>query len=149
MAPITHGSNVSDSLVMFWWKREEKEAWLTDYLKEQLAVMDVQLEGETARDYNARVRVLIGLILREAQEKPLPKLDIIKPEDFMEYVAPLRNKKTLEFLSQSSYGNRRAAFNHIFRSHNGTGFPPIFQLRLAILYKGFYRHIAQQEGGGG
>jgi len=118
---------------------------LTVYGKDQLAAIQILRNGEQSRAFNARVRSEFKALLRNAHEEPIVNLDRITPDGYMEYLVSLHHLGRGGYLSKSSYGSKRAALYHLFRAHNRTGMPPEFCNQLAVLYRGFYRRLAQHR----
>jgi hypothetical protein len=64
----------------------------------------------------------------------------------MNYFRQIKNKKTGRTLaSKSSFGNHRAALNHLYRCHNRRGYGHDTCDHLKTLFKGLNRNIAQRS----
>jgi hypothetical protein len=139
-----------DTLHFIQWCIDNRPAWVTDYCKEQLAIVNESVHGMRTRQRNRCIKARFKALLRNAQTAPLVHLDLIQARDFMTYLDHVRNQRTGRRLSRSAYGNRRAALNDLFRWHgHNSGCPEEFNKELTPLFRGFLRIIAQDDGEGG
>jgi hypothetical protein len=63
----------------------------------------------------------------------------ITAKRIMEYIASQAHYKTGAAMKIGSYGTKRSAFNHMFRLHNGKGFPKDLDDEISVAWKGFSR----------
>ena len=77
-------------------------------------------------------------------EDPLIHLDAITPEGYMAYIMHCWHSSHHGYLSKSAYGDKRAAFFHLFHLHNRLGFPYEFARELANLFCGFFLQLVNQ-----
>jgi hypothetical protein len=118
---------------------------LTESGHERLGMLQ-QRVGERWLDYGRRKKVLMRNILREASEIPIIDINVLSGDDMMNYFRQLKNKKTGRTLaSKSSFGNHRAALNHLYRCHNRRGYGHDTCDHLKTLFKGLNRNIAQRS----
>jgi hypothetical protein len=105
-----------------------------------------QRDGEKWLDYGRRKKLLMRNILRDAWDIPIIDINVLSGDDMMNYFRQLKNKKTGRTLaSKSSFGNHRAALNHLYRCHNRRGYGHDTCDHLKTLFKGLNRNIAQRS----
>ena len=126
------------------WCLQHQHDWLTDFGSRRLQQIQQQRPGERHRPYRIRVKLQFKTLLRFATEDPLIHLDAITPEGYMAYIMHCRHSSHHGYLSKSAYGDKRAAFFHLFRLHNRLGFPDEFARELANLFRGFFRQLVNQ-----
>jgi hypothetical protein len=82
--------------------------------------------------------------LRNARTIPLFEEDLLTADLYMDYLS--RQRHTRAFLSKLAYGVKKACAFHLFRLHNGSGFPPVFNSNITNLLKGFFRVLTARKG---
>jgi hypothetical protein len=91
---------------------------VTDAGRECLRTLEPRFR-EKALDFNRRKQTTMRNALRECSESPIININILSGDDMMNYFRQLKSKKTGRTLSaKSSFGNHRAALNHLYRCHN-------------------------------
>ena len=109
----------------------------------RLDEIQTRAPNERVHAFKARVQEALKILLRNAREEPILRIDVITAEGFMEYIMSCHNAFNGCYLSKSAYGNLRAALFHIFRLHNRLGFPDAFRLELGNLYHGFFWQLSR------
>ena len=145
VAPHTLRTYCTEILKFLNWCRENKPNWLQSVALLRLDEIQTRAPNECVRAFKARVQEALKILLRNAREEPILRIDVITAEGFMEYIMSHRNTISGRYLSKSAYGNLRAALFHIFRLHNHLGFPDAFRLELGNLYRGFFRQLSRQN----
>ena len=102
-------------------------------------------EGERTKSFKKRQFMVMQDLLRFAWRNPFVDLSVLTPEYFITYLTTLRSKRNGNYLSNSSYNTHRAALFHLFRKHNGQGYPDDFGKGLKVLHKGFKRLITNRR----
>jgi hypothetical protein len=142
----TNKSYNSDLTHLLDWIYARQTSWLTEHGVEILQPIFEQREGESMAVHRKRKVAEITNLIENSFTHPILHLHLVTPSRYMHYlihdVPNTRNPGT--WLSPSSYGNKRSAFNHLFRLHNRTGFPAAFNAELGILMRGFKRQIAKE-----
>jgi hypothetical protein len=92
-----------------------------------------------------KIKGRFQLQLRGCDVVPLIVEGSLSANTYIHYIRTLRNKRTGNYLSRSAYGVKRSALFHLYRLHNGNGYPEAFKLRLSNLFKGFYRVMVQRR----
>jgi len=130
---------INDNLSFVKWCMASPNAmnWLTDYGRHALTAMLTHPVGESTHHYNTRIHLSFKALLRNAHSDPIVHLDMLTAEGFMQYLLGLWHPGCGGYLSRSSYGNKRASFNHLFRAHNWIGMPADLCSQLTNLYQGF------------
>jgi hypothetical protein len=143
----TRHSYISEIFCFFYWLRQENPEVLT--LEGMRIINGYEAASpnvNTIRGLFNRNKNSFEAALRGAMDVPLIHLDIITPEIYMMYAQQLRNQRSRAYLSKEAYGVKRSAFFHLFRYHNGNGYPSdAFRLRISNLFRGFNRLIAQRK----
>ena len=103
---------------------------------------------ETEKQYNTRLSQVIKNALTKCKTEPLIVLENMDEVCFITWIDGLYNQTTGKKLSASSYGNKRAMLNHLFRLHNDVGIPPELDKKVAIKMQGFYRQLAKSRPAG-
>ena len=136
-----------ESLTFLSWCQTNRPDWLTAVGTGRLQRIKTRREGERTRAFQKRMYRQLKTLLRRCSSEPLLVLHRITPESFMDYVMSNRRdaRRGGGYLGKSAYGNKRSAFNHLFRCHNRRGFPEDFNSELGNLYRGFYRNITFQR----
>ena len=142
VVPHTLKTYCTEILKFLNWCRENKPNWLQSVALLQLDEIQNRAPNKRVRAFKARVQEALKILLRNAREEPILRIDDITAEGFMEYIMSCRNAFNGCYLSKSAYGNLRAALFHIFRLHNRLGFPDAFRLELGNLYHGFIRQLS-------
>ncbi len=142
---------INDNFQFLKWclERSGDDDWLTDFGRESITALVVDREDETCHQHKARIHTGLQGLLRSAHLHPIVNLDKITSEGYMNYIVKLRHPGRGGYLSRSSYGNKRASLNHLFRVHNQVGIPPNFCKQLTNLFKGFHRFHTQNNPGRG
>lgn len=78
-------------------------------------------------------------MLREAREKPVFDSLSLTPDTYMNYLRSLRNQKIRLYLGKLTTGVKWSALFHLFRLHNGAGYPDALKLALHNLFCGLFR----------
>jgi hypothetical protein len=147
----TNKSYNSDLTHLLDWIYARQSSWLTQHGMEILRPIFEQREGESMAVHRKRKVAEVTNLIENSFTNPILHLHLVTPSRYMHYlihdVPNTRNPGT--WLSPSSYGNKRSAFNHLFRLHNRTGFPAAFNAELGILMRGFKRQIAKEGNRGG
>ncbi|KAL7575923.1 hypothetical protein ACA910_000722 [Epithemia clementina (nom. ined.)] len=128
---------ISDITEFLVWLCSEKPGWFSDHGKLQFDLSQNHLPTESPRAFKLRSRSSLESLFRDAHSRPVVHLNLLSAESFMQFISLLRSWRNGLYLSKSTYGNKRAAFNHFFRLHNRLGYPEQFKLELANLYRGF------------
>jgi hypothetical protein len=84
--------------------------------------------------------------LRCANVNPLFLEELLTADLYMDYLSRQRHSRSGAFLSKSAYGVKKAGAFHLFRLHNGSSFPPVFNANITNLLRGFYRLLAARKG---
>mmetsp|Transcript_14102 Transcript_14102/g.38951 ORF Transcript_14102/g.38951 Transcript_14102/m.38951 type:complete len:657 (-) Transcript_14102:1020-2990(-) len=138
---------IGDALAFVrWCVSNPQHDLLTASFSTQMEQMEAVIPNERKRQRSTRITSTFRSCLENAPAEPILKLQNLTPEIFMTHVSALRNPRTNKYLSPSSYGNRRAMINHMFRIHHRNGMPDEFKEELCTLYKGFYRTLAKDVG---
>ena len=103
---------------------------------------------ETEKQYHTRLSQAIKNALTRCKTEPLIVPEKMDEICFITWMDGLYNQKTGKKLSASSYGNKRAMLNHLFRLHNDVGIPPELDKKVAIKMQGFYRQLAKSRPAG-
>jgi hypothetical protein len=84
--------------------------------------------------------------LRVANVTPLFLEELLTADLYMDYLSRQWHSRSGAFLSKSAYGVKKACAFHLFRLHNGSGFPPVFNANITNLLRGFYRLLVARKG---
>jgi hypothetical protein len=93
-------------------------------------------------------RVSFSNVLRDCTTSAVIELEVLSPEIYMNYCRSLRNKKSRLYLGKSTIGVKRSALFHLYRLHNGAGYPEKFKLGLNNLFRGFFRVLTSRRPAG-
>ena len=126
---------VNEILNFLNWCLQHQHDWLTDFGSRWLQQIQQQRPGERHRPYRIRVKLQFKTLRQFATEDPLIHLDAITPEGYMAYIMHCRHSSHHGYLSKSAYGDKRAAFFHLFCLHYRLGFPDEFARELANLFE--------------
>jgi hypothetical protein len=138
-------SYVAEIFNFFVWVRFHQPDVLTEACKNILALYEDEFPDVQPNKLYAKVKGRFQLQLRGSDTVPLIVEGALSANTYMNYIRTLRNKKTGNYLSRSAYGVKRSALFHLYRLHNGNGYPEAFKLKLSNLFKGFYRVMVQRR----
>jgi len=138
---------INDNIPFLKWclERSGDNDWLMEYGRQSIVMLVVNKEDESVHKHKVRMHTDLQALLRNAHSHPIVKIDKITSEGYMQYILNPRHPGNGGYLSKSSYGNKRASLNHLFRVHNRVGIPPDFCKQLTNLFKGFFRSLAQNN----
>ena len=131
------------------WVMVNEPSWFTEYGRQKHREVVRKRTGELYREYRRRIKATYAEMFREAKEEPIYDVEVITAKRFMEYLGSQGHFSLGRFLKVGSYGMKRSALNHLFRVHNGYGFPKRFSDELSMLWSGFRRLLVQRVGAGG
>ena len=158
ISEATARTYLPDIMHFLYWCQQFAVNILTPYCVGVLNAFRSELDGDDAdavRTVVNRSKERFKGILRSANTEALVYLPEITADIFMEYLATLRNTRTNNYLSRSSYSNKRSSLYHLFRCQTGDGFSDLFEKQLSDLFNGFYRvlttlpEIRRRRGGRG
>ena len=149
VAESTMRSYNADAFQFLSWLFSKEALWvyLTDHCRALFRSIE-RREQETDAQYQRRLSAAVKLALTRCKVEPLIHVDVMDANCFITWIDGLFNKTTLKKLSMSSYGNKRAMLNHLFRLHNGVGIPPALDQQVGIKMQGFYRQLAKSRPAG-
>lgn len=141
----TFKSYLGDIFHLLKWVEQNENGWLTEHGRNQLAVISTRREDENLRSYRTRKSIAMKSLLRDAFVTNVVRIAAITPSRYMDYILSITGSGTVQYLSKSSYGNKRSALFHLFRMHNRTGYGAQFGLELTNLFRGFFRSLTQRR----
>jgi hypothetical protein len=104
--------------------------------------------GKSEKKHQSRILVRVKALTLHANTHPIVHLHLVSPDRFMEFIFQSENpKKAREFLSQSSYGNKRSALLYMYCIHNGVGYSTKMKTKLTDMMKCFFQQIMQHPIG--
>jgi hypothetical protein len=136
VAPSTLRNYVTEANRFLCWSFEHQPDWLTLYGKDQVATIKTSNSHGRTRGWQHEA---VKKLMQKAKEEPFLDLEFITPKGFMKFLLDSRDR----YMSESTYNNRRSSLNHLFRCHNGSGFPNGFESELSTLFRGFTRILAR------
>lgn len=136
---------VNEILLLMDWAYANQQDWLCDEVLAAYPTVNMQTSGETNKQYRKRIKNHYTLLLRNAKSIPVFAVANITVQRFMEYLASQAHYLTGRVLKSGSYGTKRSAFTHMYRLHNGKGFPPDFDSELSLAWRGFMRTMAKNN----
>ena len=123
VAPHTLKKYCTEILKFLNWCRENTPNWLQSVALLRLDEIQTRAPNKRVCAFKARVQEALKILLQNAREEPILRIDDITAEGFMKYIMSCRNMFNGCYLSKSACGNLRAALFHIFWLHNRVGFP--------------------------
>ena len=136
---------VNEILLLMDWAFSNQQDWLCDTVLAEFPTVNRQMIDENYTQSRKRIKEHYTTLLRNAKNIPVFALEKITVQRFMEYLASQAHYITGRVLKSGSYGTKRSAFRHMFRLHNGQGFPTQFEGELSIAWRGFMRTMAKQN----
>lgn len=141
----TSRSYIADILLFCFWCRMFAVDCLTDFAVAMLDDFSFEYPGRDAKFVVSKTKERFKSFLRNACNVPLIDFEYLKPPVYMSFVITLR-KRDGNYLSKSSYGQKRSSLGHLFRCHNNVGFEEKYKNELAHLFNGFFRQLAATPG---
>jgi hypothetical protein len=86
----------------------------------------MEVVAATERHLYSRCRDKFDQIMRCCEFSPVISIENLTPEIYMNYCRQLRNKRTRQYLGQSTIGVKRAALFHLYWLHNGAAYSYAF-----------------------
>jgi hypothetical protein len=137
---------ISEIFNFLFWVRQNEQAILTDDGKEAMnEYVSAVPEGATSKQVYTKCKRKFDDLLRDAQNKPVFDVVALTPDTYMNYLRSLRNQKNRLYLGKSTIGVKRSALFHLYRLHNGAGYPDGFKLSLNNLCRGFFRVLTSRR----
>jgi hypothetical protein len=137
---------VNEIFSFLLWLRLNEPSALTTY---GLSTLDTYVINSPLNATNKQIfsknKVSFGNVLRECSTAAVLELDVLSPDIYMNYCRSLRNKKSRLYLGMSTIGVKRLALFHLYRLHNGAGYPEKFKLGLNNLFRGFFRVLTSRR----
>jgi hypothetical protein len=129
---------VGDLIHLFKWAIPTHPNWFTQYGRRSVDEAFLQREGERNFDFRARRLNSMILLIRNAGTNPILHMTRVYASDYMHYLVKVKQKSdNTNFLSPSSYGNKRSALFHLFRVHNRAGYSEEFDENSATCAEDF------------
>ena len=123
----------------------EKPEWITEFGRDRSIAIAIRRPGEGKRAHGRRMKDDWMAVLRNAMNEPLFNINNITAEDYADYLGQQVHYRTGANLSPGGYSGKRSAMHHLFRCHNGYGFPPIWESELRRFYSGLTRVVASRN----
>jgi hypothetical protein len=125
---------VCDTIHLCRWINTTHPEWYTPYGR--IAITDIynRRPDEKPGVHRLRMTTSVTELIRNAGTNPWLHMHLMTASEYMSYLVKVRKKDADgNFLSNSSYGNKRSALYHLFRVHNQTGYSEVFRRELANL----------------
>jgi hypothetical protein len=126
------------------WAYSQQQNWLGEAALQSYPNLAERLPTENCRQHRQRIKQCVTTMLQNARTNAVFNLENITPKRLMEYLASQANSVTGKALGIGSYNSKRSAFRHLFRLHNGAGYPPDFEDELKMAWRGFTRRMTKE-----
>ena len=124
--------------------REKKPQWMTAYGKHQHDSRYPPRAGENIRKHWSCVKKAYKGLMRQAKQHPVFILDVMTPDEVMEYISSQAHQQTGKPLTLSGYSNKRSSLFHMACCQTKAGWPEEFKAQMEMMWKGFTRKSMQR-----